>query len=171
MRITLRCTLISLSAIVSQNRLNPIMQRAKIDRSVQRALPVYDSVVFLGYYARSTIQSLQLWGNAGFVSFYFNPNIIAHVVVIHRKLRIINFGLSSDTECQMFPCYLVCMLHSVSQLISICPITLYFPIFIALTPIHEFGWEAGLSFHHEHEWRIKSWRHLCGWSISQGQAP
>ena len=40
MRITWRCTLISLSAIVSQNRLNPIMQRAKIDRSVRRALPV-----------------------------------------------------------------------------------------------------------------------------------
>ena len=40
MRITWRCTLIS-SAIVSQNRLNPIMQRAKIDRSVRRTLPVY----------------------------------------------------------------------------------------------------------------------------------
>ena len=44
MRITRRCTLISLSAIVSQNRLNPItmimimiMQRAKIDRSVRSA--------------------------------------------------------------------------------------------------------------------------------------
>ena len=32
-----------LSAIVSQNRLNPIMQRAKNDRSVLRALPVYDN--------------------------------------------------------------------------------------------------------------------------------
>ena len=30
-------------AIVSQNRLNPIMQRAKNDRSVLRALPVYDN--------------------------------------------------------------------------------------------------------------------------------
>ena len=28
---------------VSQNRLNPIMQRAKIDRSVRRVLPVYDN--------------------------------------------------------------------------------------------------------------------------------
>ena len=37
MRITRRFTLISLSAIVSQNRLNPIMQ-------VRRALPAYDSV-------------------------------------------------------------------------------------------------------------------------------
>ena len=36
MRITRRCTWISLSAIVSQNRLNPIMQRAKIDRSVRQ---------------------------------------------------------------------------------------------------------------------------------------
>ena len=43
LRITRRCTLISLSAIVSQNRLNPIMQRAKIDRSMRRALPVYDN--------------------------------------------------------------------------------------------------------------------------------
>ena len=43
MRITRRCTLISLSAIVSQNRLNPIMQRAKIDKSVRRALPVNDN--------------------------------------------------------------------------------------------------------------------------------
>ena len=33
-----------LSAIVSQNRLNPIMQRAKNDRSVRRALPV-DNVI------------------------------------------------------------------------------------------------------------------------------
>ena len=32
-----------LTAIVSQNRLNPIMQRAKNDRSVLRALPVYDN--------------------------------------------------------------------------------------------------------------------------------
>ena len=32
-----------LSAIVSQNRLNPIMRRAKNDRSVLRALPVYDN--------------------------------------------------------------------------------------------------------------------------------
>ena len=45
MRITRRCTLIFLSAIVSQNRLNPIMQRAKIDRSVRRALPVYDNAL------------------------------------------------------------------------------------------------------------------------------
>ena len=37
MRITQRCTLISLSAIVSQNRLNRIMQWAKIDRSVRSA--------------------------------------------------------------------------------------------------------------------------------------
>ena len=37
MRITRRCTLMSLSAIVSQNRLNSIMQRAKINRSVQSA--------------------------------------------------------------------------------------------------------------------------------------
>ena len=44
MRITWRCTLIFLFAIVSQNLLNPIMQRAKIDRSVRTALPVYDSV-------------------------------------------------------------------------------------------------------------------------------
>ena len=44
MRITRQCTLITSSAIVSQNRLNPIMQRAKIDRSVRRALPVYDNV-------------------------------------------------------------------------------------------------------------------------------
>ena len=43
MRITRRCTLISLSAIVSPNRLNPIMQRAKIDRSVPRATSVYDN--------------------------------------------------------------------------------------------------------------------------------
>ena len=43
MRITRRCTLISLSAIVSPNRLNPITQRVKIDRSVRRALPVYDN--------------------------------------------------------------------------------------------------------------------------------
>ena len=34
-----------LSAIVSQNRLNPIMQRAKNDRSVLRALPVYNNVL------------------------------------------------------------------------------------------------------------------------------
>ena len=32
-----------LSAIVSQNWLNPIMQRAKNDRSALRALPVYDN--------------------------------------------------------------------------------------------------------------------------------
>ena len=32
-----------LSAIVSKNRLNPIMQKAKNDRSVLRALPVYDN--------------------------------------------------------------------------------------------------------------------------------
>ena len=43
MWITRRCTSIFLSAIVSQNRLNPIMQRAEIDRSVRRALPVYDN--------------------------------------------------------------------------------------------------------------------------------
>ena len=43
MQITRRCTLIYLSAIVSQNRLTPIMQRAKIDRSVRRVLPVYDN--------------------------------------------------------------------------------------------------------------------------------
>ena len=50
MRIARRCTLISLSAIISQNRLNPVMQRAKIDRSVRRALPVYDNgdLPFLG---------------------------------------------------------------------------------------------------------------------------
>ena len=36
MRITGRCTLITLSGIVSKNRLNPIMQRAKIDRSVRK---------------------------------------------------------------------------------------------------------------------------------------
>ena len=46
MRITRRCTLISLSAIVSRNRLNPRMQRAKIDMSVWRALSVYDNVVW-----------------------------------------------------------------------------------------------------------------------------
>ena len=40
MRITRRCTLISFSSNFSQN---PIMQRAKIDRSVRRALPVYDN--------------------------------------------------------------------------------------------------------------------------------
>ena len=50
MRIARRCTLISLSAIISQNWLNPVMQRAKIDRSVRRALPVYDNgdLPFLG---------------------------------------------------------------------------------------------------------------------------
>ena len=36
-----------LSAIVSQIRLNPIMQRAKNDRSVLRALPVYDNASVL----------------------------------------------------------------------------------------------------------------------------
>ena len=41
MRLTRRHTLISLSAIVSKNKINPIMQRAKIYRSVWRALPVY----------------------------------------------------------------------------------------------------------------------------------
>ena len=39
MRITRRCSLISLSAIVRPNRINPIMQRAKINRSVRRVLP------------------------------------------------------------------------------------------------------------------------------------
>ena len=48
MRITRRRTLIYLSAIVSQNRLNPIVQRAKIDRLVRRALPGYDNVFFSG---------------------------------------------------------------------------------------------------------------------------
>ena len=32
-----------LSAIVSQNRLNPLMQMAKTDRSMLRAIPVYDN--------------------------------------------------------------------------------------------------------------------------------
>ena len=43
MRITRLRTLISLPAMFSQNRLNPIMQRAKNDRSVQRAISVYDN--------------------------------------------------------------------------------------------------------------------------------
>ena len=43
MQITLQCTSISLSTIISQNQLNPIMQRAKIDRSVRRGLPGYDN--------------------------------------------------------------------------------------------------------------------------------
>ena len=38
-----------LSAIVSQNRLNPIMQRAKNDRSVLRALPLYDNAHSSGF--------------------------------------------------------------------------------------------------------------------------
>ena len=43
MRITLLCTLISLSDMFSKIRLNTKMQWAKNDRSVQRALPVYDN--------------------------------------------------------------------------------------------------------------------------------
>ena len=46
MRITRPWTLISLSAMFSQNQLNPIMQRANNDRSVQRALPVYNNAEF-----------------------------------------------------------------------------------------------------------------------------
>ena len=42
MQITRLCTLISLSAMISHNQLNLIMQRVKNDRSVQRGLPVYD---------------------------------------------------------------------------------------------------------------------------------
>ena len=49
MRITRRCTctLISLSTMFSQNQLNPIMQRVKKYRSMQRALPVYDNATAL----------------------------------------------------------------------------------------------------------------------------
>ena len=47
MRITRRCTLITLFDVFSQNWQNPIMQRAKNDRSVRRALLVYDNVIYL----------------------------------------------------------------------------------------------------------------------------
>ena len=50
MRITRRCTLITLFDMFSQNWQNPIMQRAKNDRSVRRALPVYDNVIYMAMY-------------------------------------------------------------------------------------------------------------------------
>ena len=47
-----------LSAIFSQTRLNPIMQRAKNDRSVLRALPVYDNDNMVAAHSESVAQEI-----------------------------------------------------------------------------------------------------------------
>ena len=86
MRITRRCTLIFLSAIVYPNRLNPIMQKAKNDRSVRRALPVYDHAVYTRSSCSRSLKPLRYP-----VFFYFDKSDKQSNLHMHR-------GLVSETK-------------------------------------------------------------------------
>ena len=102
-----------LSAIVSQNRLNPIMQRAKNDRAVLKALPVYDNgnlfVVspFCSYYitGRPYAYGRSVWvysygqdknlnwfetdndHSAPWISWYWTLHVIRSLTIFHYTLK------------------------------------------------------------------------------------